>query len=629
MNEVEGSSERAETNPLVTLTSGYARPHAGHFLLGLVTLLLARVPERIPALLIGVSLDAILFDDTVYALPLVPSAWIPTSTSGQLWFTVVVLGVAILAESLLDWLSRHVYDHATLRMLHDVRTATYDAVVRLEMAYFDDHGSGEVMSILNNDVTNLRSLADAVYRGISYTSQVIVAFVFMALLNWQLALALAVVPLVLAMMGRVYATMVEPRYDAVRESVGVVNAHLQDAIDGIATVKAYTGEDHERERVRSSSNRYKAARWSAIRLRVAYSGTSWLWARGGERGLLLLGGYWVIAGPPWVFSGTLTPGTLLTFLLYARSLMGTVRNLAVDVIDNYENAKASGKRVASLLEHPSSRSAPLESETLDVSEGIVDFDDVTFTYRGTDEPAVRDVQFSAGPDELVGLVGPTGAGKSTLTKLLFRFYDPDAGTIRIDGRDVSTVSAESLREHVGYVSQDPFLFYGTAGENIAYALADARHDEVVAAAKRAGAHEFITELPDGYDTEVGERGVKLSGGQRQRIAIARALLRDPELLVFDEATSHVDNETERQIQERLYSLAGGRTTFVIAHRLSTVRDADRILVMDGGRLVEEGTHDDLVDDGLYADLWHVQIGDVSSVSEAFAERVLRDEGVGR
>ena len=613
-------------NPLRYLVGRFARPHGMRFGLGLALLVLARVPQRVPALLIGVALDGILLESADYTLPLVPARVIPETTAGQLWFTVGVIGAAVVAESALDWASQLLYDRATLSTLHDVRTATYEAVVGLEMGYFDDRQSGEIMSVLNNDVDNMEDLATGTYNGVTYVTELGVALVFMAVLNWQLALVVAVTPVVLAVTSRAYATLLEPRYDAVRESVGAVNARLEDTIDGIGTVKAFTGEDAERERVAESSAAYKDTKWSAIRLRIGYDATTWLVGRAGERGLFLLGGYWVLFGAPAFFSGSLTAGTLVTFLMYARSFLHPVRNLAVRVIDNYENALASGKRVVSVLASDAVVADRSDAPDLDIADGRVEYDDVPFAYDGADEPAVRDVDFVAEPGELVGIVGSTGAGKSTLIKLLFRFYDPDAGAVRVDGRDAREVDASSLREHVGYVSQDPFLFHGTVRENVAYAAPEADEAAVVEAAKLAGAHEFVTDFADGYDTVVGERGVKLSGGQRQRIAVARAILRDPEILVFDEATSHVDNETELRIQRSLDRLAGDRTTFVIAHRLSTVRDADRIVVMDEGRVVEQGTHEALLDaDGMYADLWRVQVGEVDAVSEAFLDRAADEE----
>ncbi|MXR22602.1 ABC transporter ATP-binding protein, partial [Halobacterium bonnevillei] len=353
---------------------------------------------------------------------------------------------------------------------------------------------------------------------------------------------------------------------------------VRDAVRGLDTVKAFTGESTERARVADASRAYKRSKWSAHRLRVGYDAASWLFGTVGIWGLFLLGGYWALAGPPQFFTAQLSAGSLLTFLIYAESFLDPTRRLAVNVIDSVQSARASARRVTDLL----ARDAALETGDGDihVSEGRVEYEDVTFAYDGADDDALAGVSFTAAPGEFVGVVGSTGAGKSTLVKLLLRLYDPDAGTVRIDGRDVANTDPAGVRDHVGYVSQDPFLFPGTVAANVSLGDSDPDRDAVVAAADAAEAHEFVTDLPEGYDTEVGERGASLSGGQRQRLAIARALYGDPELLVFDEATSHVDTETEAAIQRSLAAAAGDRTVFAVAHRLSTVRDADTILVVD-------------------------------------------------
>jgi ATP-binding cassette subfamily B protein len=275
------------------------------------------------------------------------------------------------------------------------------------------------------------------------------------------------------------------------------------------------------------------------------------------------------------------------------------------------------------MDEPSRIKEDPDAEDLVVDDGEVAYDDVTFGYDET-ETIVEDVSFDVDGGDTLALVGPTGAGKSTVLKLLLRMYDVDEGAIRIDGTDLRDVSLPSLRQAIGYVSQDTFMFYGTVRENIAYGTFDVSDDDVVEAAKAAEAHEFITNLPDGYDTEVGERGVKLSGGQRQRISIARAILKDPDILVLDEATSDVDTETEMLIQRSLDRLTEDRTTFAIAHRLSTIKDADKIVVLEGGRIVERGTHEDLLEnDGLYAHLWGVQAGEIDELPEEFIERAAR------
>ena len=381
-------------------------------------------------------------------------------------------------------------------------------------------------------------------------------------------------------------------------------------------------------RVEDASREYLDAQWDAIMARITFFPTLAITTQLSYVLVFLIGGWWVVTGsPPHPFfdspNNTMTAGTLVLFLNYTRRFSWPMRRVG-EVLNNYQYAEAAGERITGLLDlEPRVKDAP-DAAPLDSAEGRVEFDDVSFSYEndeGDPEQVLRDISFSVEPGEYVGLVGPTGAGKSTLMKLLLRFYDPDEGDVRIDGADVDEVTLQSLRDSIGYVNQEPFLFYGTARDNIAYGLDDVDEADMHAAARIAGAHEFVEELPDGYDTMVGERGVKLSGGQRQRIALARAILRDPEIMILDEATSHVDNETEAVIQKNLSGMIADRTTFASAHRLSTVRDADTILVLEDGEIVERGTHDELLDeDGMYADLWNVQVGDVEALPEEFVER---------
>jgi ATP-binding cassette subfamily B protein len=288
----------------------------------------------------------------------------------------------------------------------------------------------------------------------------------------------------------------------------------------------------------------------------------------------------------------------------------------------YQRAYASAERVFGLMDTPDRIGQKDDAEPLTVTDGDVEYDDVTFGYD--DEAIVEDVSFDVDGGDTVALVGPTGAGKSTAVKLLMRLYDVDEGAVRVDGTDVRDATVYSLRQQMGYVSQETFLFYGTVRDNIAYGSPDVTDEDIRAAAKAAEAHDFVQSLPEGYDTMVGERGVKLSGGQRQRVAIARAILKDPEILVLDEATSDVDTETEMLIQRSLDRLTEDRTTMVIAHRLSTVKDADQIIVLEDGRVVERGTHGELLEeDGLYANLWAVQAGEIDDLPPEFVERAAR------
>jgi ATP-binding cassette subfamily B protein len=293
-----------------------------------------------------------------------------------------------------------------------------------------------------------------------------------------------------------------------------------------------------------------------------------------------------------------------------------------NIIDRYEDARASTKRILGIMNLPVSIQDSEDATEITAIDGSVSFENVTFGYDEQD--VLSDIDIDVEPGETVGLVGPTGAGKTTVLKLLLRLYDTNEGAVRVDGHDVRDVTLSSLRDAMGYVGQENFLFDGTVAENIAYGSFDAGRDEVMEAARRAQAHAFIENLPEGYETEVGERGVKLSGGQRQRVAIARTLLQEPAIMIFDEATSAVDTETEMLIQRSIDDIAADRTTFVIAHRLSTVRDADTILVLEDGEIVERGTHDDLLAaDGLYANLWRVQAGEIGRLPDDFVEQASR------
>jgi ATP-binding cassette subfamily B protein len=361
----------------------------------------------------------------------------------------------------------------------------------------------------------------------------------------------------------------------------------------------------------------------------------------------VVGGVWILDGPPGplaneltvlgqTYDTTLTVGTLVTFLLLTQRLVNPLAQMS-NIIERYEDAKASTKRILGLMNLPVRIQDEPDAVDLEAVEGHVEYDDVTFSYGGSEaqsasdatgegtdpgaETILKDIDIDLEPGETVGLVGPTGAGKTTIVKLLLRLYDVDEGEIRVDGHDVRDVTLSSLRGSMGYVGQDNFLFDGTVAENVKYGQFDATREAVVAACERAEAHEFISTLPNGYDQDIGERGVKLSGGQRQRLAVARTILQSPAIMVFDEATSAVDTETEMLIQRSIDELAADRTTFIIAHRLSTVRDADTILVIEDGEIVERGTHETLLDsDGLYANLWRVQAGEIEELPESFVEQ---------
>jgi ATP-binding cassette subfamily B protein len=425
-----------------------------------------------------------------------------------------------------------------------------------------------------------------------------------------------------------YVGIYQPKYAIVRARLADLLSRLENNLGGIRVIKASTAEGYERARVTEASDGYHDTYWDAIVVSTTFFPILRVVAGTGFVLTFVAGGLWVFFGPPLWFTGTLTVGTFVTFILLTQQFVWPMAEFG-EIVNLYQRAKASAQRVFDLADEPARVPERPDAPALVVDGGTVEYDHVSFGYG--DEPVLRDVSFVVPAGTTLGLVGATGAGKSTVVELFMRLYDVDDGAIRIDGQDLRDVTLESLRGSIGYVSQDSYLFHGTVRENIAYARPEATAAEVEEAARRAHAHRFIENLPNGYDTMVGERGVKLSGGQRQRVAIARAILADPAILVFDEATSAVDTETELLIQRSLADLTADRTTIVIAHRLSTVRHAENIVVLEDGGVVERGTHDDLLaEDGLYAGLWAVQAGVIDDLPPEFvaraADRAARVEG---
>jgi ATP-binding cassette subfamily B protein len=477
-----------------------------------------------------------------------------------------------------------------------------------------------MMSILSNDVNRLeRFLNDGMNSAFRLGVMVVGIAGILLWINVQLAMITLVIVPLLALFTYLFIRTIQPKYAEVRSSVGQVNSRLENNLGGIQVIKTSNTEDFESDRVDDVSQDYFDANWDAIGTRIKFFPGLRILAGIGFVLTFLIGGLMVLGIPFGPFTSDLSAGNFVTFILLSQRFIWPMAQFG-QIINMYQRARASSARIFGLMDEPSRIVEDPNAEDIAVSEGRVEYDHVTFGYD-EGETIVEDIDFTVEGGETLALVGPTGAGKSTVLKLLLRMYDVDEGAISIDGQDLRDVTIPSLRQAIGYVSQDTFMFYGTVKENIAYGTFDADDDEIVEAAKAAEAHEFISNLPDGYDTEIGERGVKLSGGQRQRLSIARAVLKDPEVLVLDEATSDVDTETEMLIQRSLDRLTEDRTTFSIAHRLSTIKDADKIVVLEDGRIVERGTHSDLLaEDGLYAHLWGVQAGEIDELPEEFIER---------
>ncbi|MBC7249529.1 MAG: ABC transporter ATP-binding protein [Anaerolineae bacterium] len=517
---------------------------------------------------------------------------------------LITYGLQMLVDSG-DMYIRHALGE---RFIFDLRVRIYAYLQRLSLSFFERTSTGELMSRVTNDVNALEQF---VTHGSALTVVDLLRFlgamVALLLLDWRLALWVLLPVPIMAVMLRYFNTRVRPIYRRVRDRLGDINARLQDSLSGIRVIQAFNQETQALERFTSESESYYQARVQGIRYwSTFFPGMNFLASLGT---LAVLG-----AGAVMVVEGSLSLGTLVAFLSYITSLYQPIRRLTE--IDNvFQQAIAAGERIFELLDATSDIEDAPDAIELPPVRGEVAFHNVSFRY-GTGDEVLRDVTFHMAPGEMVALVGPSGAGKTSIANLICRFYDPVKGYITVDGYDLRQVTLASLRKQVAVVLQDTFLFNTTVRENLLYGKPDATEEELIAAAKAAYAHDFIMSLPDGYDTEIGERGVKLSGGQKQRLALARAILADPRILILDEATSSVDAEAEYLIQQALESVLQGRTSLVIAHRLSTIRNADKIIALEEGRIIEVGDHRELMRrGGLYSQLYRRQLELVATEEE--------------
>jgi len=486
------------------------------------------------------------------------------------------------------------------RVVHGLREQVFAALQRLSVSYYENRSTGEIMSRVSNDTEHVERIFIDGLEGMLTASLTLAGItVMLFFLNWKLALlSLLPIPL-LAVSATLFTKRVHGYYHEIRRHAAEMNAYLQDALSGIRETMGFNRQAYEERRFSALSRRYSDSNLKAMCLWSLYSpGMIFL----GSLGSLLI--LWV--GAVEVLNGALTVGELVMFLSYL-ALFYVPINQIHSVNHMLQHALAASERVFDILDAvPEVGDRPGAAAPADRLEGAVRFDGVSFHYR-PDVPILHGLSLDVRPGERIALVGPSGAGKSTMLKLLMRFYDVRDGAIRLDGHDVRELPLAFVRSQIGLVQQEPFLFNGTVRENIAYGDLSAGQDRIEEMARAARAHDFIMALPEGYDTWIGERGVKLSVGQKQRVSIARVLLKDPPIVIFDEATSNIDTETEVKIREALGVLTQGRTTFIIAHRLSTLHDVDRIVVVEQGRIVEEGAHEALLArGGLYAGLYEAQ-----------------------
>ncbi len=578
----------------------YARGHRRQVVAAIAVTVLNKLADVMPELLIGAAVDVVVRRKE----SLVGEVLGIESLTGQLTALAVVNVLVWLVESGSDWVAHLLWRNLAQTIEHEARMDAYAHVQDLELAWFEDQSTGGLLSILNDDVNQLERFLDigAIDILATFVNVVFVGAVFFVAAP-ELGL-FAFVPIPVIIWGSIlFQRRLEPRYAKVRQAAADVGGLLAGNLSGIATIRAFTAERREVARVEAASQGYREANGEAIRLSSAFIPII-------RMAILVAFTATLIVGGRAALRGDLNIGIFSVLVYMTQRLLWPLTRLG-ETFDLYQRAMASTRRILDLLAvqptiTPGAATLPADGR------GEIRFDAVDFAY-GDGSPVLRGFDLHVPAGETHAIVGSTGAGKSTVVKLLLRLYEPTAGAIRLDGVDVRDLTFPALRGAMGYVGQDVFLFQGTVRENVAYGRPDAPLEDVVAACRLAEADDFVQGLPRGYDTIVGERGQKLSGGQRQRLSIARAILRDPRILVLDEATSAVDNETEAAIQRSLEAVGRDRSVVVIAHRLSTVRHADRIHVLERGRVVESGTHDDLVAAaGLYAALWRVQTGEASS-----------------
>ena len=598
MSEPSSSAIPLSSTPPLRDLWRYGRDHRPRVVLAISMSLFNKVCDIAPELLIGAAVDVVVNEGQSFIGRLFGIA----DRYEQLTVLVIATVIVWLLESASEYVAVLNWRYLAQVVEHEARMDTYRHVQSLEISYFEDRTSGGLMTVLNDDVNQLERFLDMGPHKLIITAAnvVFVGIVFAVISPLLTVLAFLPIPVIVAG-SLLYQSRLQPRYAKVREAAGTISDTLTNGIGGIATIKSFNAEDREVERVRTDSEHYRVVNQDAIRLSTAFRPLIRTAVLAGFTMTLLVGGRAALRGD--------LPIGLFSVLVYmTQRLLWPLTDLG-ETLDLYQRAMASCRRIFGLLE-AEPRILPGTHDLAMPVRGAVRFDDVRFSYESSPSEVLRGLSIDVPAGETHAIVGATGSGKSTVVKLLLRLYEPTSGAITLDDVPIDALTFTSLRGATGFVAQDVFLFHGTVRENLTYGRPDASDDDVRRAAELAEATDFIEAMPQGYDTVVGERGQKLSGGQRQRLTIARAILRDPAVLILDEATSAVDNETEAAIQRSLEKVSADRTTIVIAHRLSTVRHAHRIHVMEAGRVIESGTHEELVEQGgLYAALWRVQTGE--------------------
>ena len=568
---------------LYTRLTAYIKPYAKVLVAALICTVLAAAGNLYLPWIIRDMVDKVLSEKDAFMLNMIAVSIV---------VIFIFRGIFYFGQNyLMSYVGQHV--------IIDIRGEVFRKLQRLSMSFYDKNKTGTIMSYVTNDVNALQgALIENTIELVTEGFILIGSICTMVYLDWRLTVfTFCTFPIVLWFMN-FFGRKIRRSGGQIQEATADITSVLQESVSSARVVKSFVREAYEILRFDQENMANFKANMRNSRYMATLTPTIELVAALGVTLILWYGGHNVI-------DGKTTPGSLIAFLVYAVNISNPIKRIT-RVIGNIQRALAAAQRVFNVLDLPEEVTDMPGAKPLPPVKGAVTFEHVSFSYNPGEE-VIHDLSLSVQPGQIIGVVGPSGAGKSTIASLLPRFYNVDSGVIRVDGVDIATVTLDSLREQVGIVPQETLLFNGSVYDNIKYGRLDATEEEVVSAAKAANAHDFILNLPQGYQTKLGDRGVNISGGQRQRIAIARAILKDPRILILDEATSALDTESERIVQDALNRLMIGRTAFVIAHRLSTIKNADRIIVLDHGRLIDDGTHGQLMQlNGLYAHLYQIQ-----------------------
>ena len=583
----------------------YGLQYKKRALIGVISNGLARFADLLPFVFIGFAVDYYagnetdgtfgimrdFFDDTLFP--------IFTDNLAFGYGFLIFLGFSILA--VFQGISEYCWQTLGYKVQHDLRLDATKSLIDMEASYYDLRQTGQLMSVLSADVNQLEDvISDASTSIIRIIVTFLTAFLILVLMSWKLAAVLFTPFLLIIPLVYLFSTRVQRKYRQQRESTGDITAVLENVISGISVVQAYNAQDWESDRVENESSSYRDQAIGASKDRNRF-----LPGLYGIAGIAF--GLLVTVGGYLTKSGDISTGQLVTFLLISTRMTMPMFIFGM-LVNQLQKGEASARRVFALVDLEPTITDKEDAKELEGPITSIKFDDVHFKYPGTSTNVLQGISFEVSAGEFIGVMGHTGAGKTTILKLLMRYYEPQEGKVLVNGIDVQDLTLDSVRAGMGFVSQEPFLFFGTLKQNVAYNR-ESNDEEIMAALELAGASDFVNDFEDGLETMVGDRGTMLSGGQRARVSLARALLKNPSLLVLDEASSALDAETEKRIQENLIASGGSRTTIAVAHRLSTIRSAEEIISMVDGAIVERGTHEELIENnGVYASQWQIQTG---------------------